>query len=548
MDVTLPNGAVISGVPDGTSKDIIMQKAISAGLAVEADFGIQPAQPVAQQPVQQEQSFVDKAIGVTENVGSLVSGAIAEPVAGLAGIAQSLNPFADEGAGAKAVESTRNALTYKPRSDAGQSQQQALGELLAPVGEALSESEKFLGENTLKLTGSPALAAMAHSLPTAALELIGVKGSKRLTGAAKEPTKKAIKRAVIESAPEVDQIKAAASAVYKEIDDSGVSVKPDKFALLVNDLEVKTRKAGIDADVTPKAAGAMKRFKSELGDAKTLTDVDTLRKVAQGVAGQLDNTEKALGNIMLGEIDDFLDTLKASDLTKGSQSAADTGKKFKAARKLWGRARRAELLQDAITTGESRAAGAEAGIRNEFNRILNNKKLSRFIPVDEQAAMRKVVDGNFAQNMTRLIGKVGLSVDRSPNVFGSIIAGGGLGTVVGGGAGAVIVPVVGTISKQIAKKLTTNKANFVEAITRAGSDGERITKAYLSAVPKAKRRVQDLADLLTDPKINIAELESIANGTIQDALDIAKGRRAINLAAGAGAGSLGQAVKEETQK
>ena len=548
MDVTLPNGAVISGVPDGTSKDIIMQKAISAGLAVEADFGIQPAQPAAQQPVQQEQSFVDKAIGVTENVGSLVSGAIAEPVAGLAGIAQSLNPFADEGAGAKAVESTRNALTYKPRSDAGQSQQQALGELLAPVGEALSESEKFLGENTLKLIGSPALAAMAHSLPTAALELIGVKGSKRLTGAAKEPTKKAIKRAVIESAPEVDQIKAAASAVYKEIDDSGVSVKPDKFALLVNDLEVKTRKAGIDADVTPKAAGAMKRFKSELGNAKTLTDVDTLRKVAQGVAGQLDNTEKALGNIMLGEIDDFLDTLKASDLTKGSQSAADTGKKFKAARKLWGRARRAELLQDAITTGESRAAGAEAGIRNEFNRILNNKKLSRFIPVDEQAAMRKVVDGNFAQNMTRLIGKVGLSVDRSPNVFGSIIAGGGLGTVVGGGTGAVIVPVVGTISKQIAKKLTTNKANFVEAITRAGSDGERITKAYLSAVPKAKRRVQDLADLLTDPKINIAELESIANGTIQDALDIAKGRRAINLAAGAGAGSLGQAVKEETQK
>ena len=529
--------------PDGTDPTVI-QATVKKMIGGQQ----QAAQPTAQQPVQQEQSFADKAIGVTENVGSLVSGAIAEPVAGLAGIAQSLNPFADEGAGAKAVESTREALTYKPRSDAGQSQQQALGELLAPVGEALSESEKFLGENTLKLTGSPALAAMAHSLPTAALELIGVKGSKRLTGAAKEPTKKAIKRAVIESAPEVDQIKAAASAVYKEIDDSGVSVKPDKFALLVNDLEVKTRKAGIDADVTPKAAGAMKRFKSELGNAKTLTDVDTLRKVAQGVAGQLDNTEKALGNIMLGEIDDFLDTLKASDLTKGSQSAADTGKKFKAARKLWGRARRAELLQDAITTGESRAAGAEAGIRNEFNRILNNKKLSRFIPVDEQAAMRKVVDGNFAQNMTRLIGKVGLSVDRSPNVFGSIIAGGGLGTVVGGGTGAVIVPVVGTISKQIAKKLTTNKANFVEAITRAGSDGERITKAYLSAVPKAKRRVQDLADLLTDPKINIAELEAIADGTIQDALDIAKGRRAINLAAGAVAGSLGQAVKEETQK
>ena len=500
-------------------------------------------QQSTQQPAQDETSLGQKITGGFENLGSLVSGAIAEPIAGLAGLAQSINPFAEQGAGARAVEATREALTYQPRTEAGISQQQAIGETLAPVGEALSATEKFLGENTLELTGSPALAALAHSLPTAALEALGIKGSKRFTSTSKVPTKAAVKRAVIESAPEIEQIKLAASAVYKEIDDSGVTVKPDKFTSLVNDLEVKTRKAGIDTDVTPKAAGAMKRFRSELGSAKTLTDVDTLRKVAQGVAGQLDNTEKALGNIMITEIDDFLDTLKSSDLTKGTQTSADTGKKFKAARKLWGRARRSELIQDAITRGEDVAAGAEAGIRNEFNRILRNKKLSKFIPMDEQQAMRGVVKGDFIQNMTRLVGKVGLSVDRSPNVFSSIVAGGGLGQVIGGSTGALIVPIVGTVSKQIAKKLTTNKARFVEAITRAGTDGERIARAYLSAVPKAKRSVKDLADLLTDPKINIGDLELIANNTIQDALDLAKGRRAINLAFGTATGSLGQEIK-----
>jgi hypothetical protein len=46
MNVTLPNGKVISGVPEGTAKDIIMQKAISAGLATEQDFN-QAAQPQA---------------------------------------------------------------------------------------------------------------------------------------------------------------------------------------------------------------------------------------------------------------------------------------------------------------------------------------------------------------------------------------------------------------------------------------------------------------------------------------------------------------------
>jgi hypothetical protein len=38
MNVTLPNGQVISGIPEGTTKEQVMQKAISAGLAVESDF------------------------------------------------------------------------------------------------------------------------------------------------------------------------------------------------------------------------------------------------------------------------------------------------------------------------------------------------------------------------------------------------------------------------------------------------------------------------------------------------------------------------------
>jgi hypothetical protein len=39
MDVTLPNGVVLRGVPQGTSKEEVKAKAIRAGLATEADFG-----------------------------------------------------------------------------------------------------------------------------------------------------------------------------------------------------------------------------------------------------------------------------------------------------------------------------------------------------------------------------------------------------------------------------------------------------------------------------------------------------------------------------
>lgn len=41
MNVTLPNGKVIEGVPEGASKDEIAMKAIGAGLATREDFGMQ---------------------------------------------------------------------------------------------------------------------------------------------------------------------------------------------------------------------------------------------------------------------------------------------------------------------------------------------------------------------------------------------------------------------------------------------------------------------------------------------------------------------------
>lgn len=48
MDVRLPNGQIIRGVPDGTPRDIVMQKAISAGIATPDDF---PSQSMTEQQV-----------------------------------------------------------------------------------------------------------------------------------------------------------------------------------------------------------------------------------------------------------------------------------------------------------------------------------------------------------------------------------------------------------------------------------------------------------------------------------------------------------------
>ena len=140
------------------------------------------------QPLIDELQSIEAVTGggveaVLEPVATVASSIVAEPIAGIAGIGQALNPFAEPGAGARAVEATRDALTFKPRTQTGQKGLQSVGEALQPVGEAVGAIEDFLGDGTLALTGSPTLAAGAATLPTALMSLIP--GSKIFKNAGK---------------------------------------------------------------------------------------------------------------------------------------------------------------------------------------------------------------------------------------------------------------------------------------------------------------------------------------------------------------------------
>ena len=167
MDVRLPNGKVIRGVPDGTPKDVVMQKAIAAGLASESDFGMQKSeQPKAAES--QERSLLDKVAGAGEAALTMATGAIAEPLAGLAGIASL--PFTDKNIGAgDVVEGVRNAATYQPRSESGKEYLQSISEapILSDISEAMQKGQKYLGSAAFEATGSPAIAAAAETIPTA---------------------------------------------------------------------------------------------------------------------------------------------------------------------------------------------------------------------------------------------------------------------------------------------------------------------------------------------------------------------------------------------
>jgi hypothetical protein len=153
------NRGLVSQLPQ--EKQAIIGEAIKRGILT---------QPSA--PEEKPMSFGE----FVEPIATIGSAAIAEPVAGVAGIVQSLNPFAEEGAGARAVEATREALTYQPESDQAKQVLGEVGGLVEKPAQVVEEAVTGAGDWALEMWGSPTIATAIVSAPVAIAELFGLKG------------------------------------------------------------------------------------------------------------------------------------------------------------------------------------------------------------------------------------------------------------------------------------------------------------------------------------------------------------------------------------
>jgi len=521
--IELPNGE-IAEFPDGMPITEIES-------VLHRQFGGLP-----EQPAPDKESYYgelrDKLLGVAEAGATVATGAIAEPVAGIAGIAQSLNPFADSGAGARAVESTRSAMTYTPKTEEGAETLQAVAGAVEPVAKAITGAEDWLGDETFEATGSPALAAAAKTMPTLVAEILGLavgKGALRVRHGVKN---RKVTTAIAESAPSIDQLKDASRAIYKEIDDMGASVKPKSYTTLVNKISKEAKSSGLDVDITPKSAKALKRIKGMVGEEVTLTDLDVLRKVTQNAAGAIEKADAAIGMRIIDTIDDFLSDAGSTILNK--PKGAKIGARYKAARDLWGRARKSEMIGEAFEKARNQASGFENGIRVQFRQILNNKKRRKFFNKQEIEAMTRVVRGTKKENLAKLVGRLGFSEGSATNIIGGTI-GMGAGGAVGGVPGAIAVPLIGQVSRKMAQRMTANNAVFADQVIRSGKNARKIVQAYMDHTPKNAVNPAELSQLLMRKDINLANIPGSA--LAKKAAEMALESRT-KLAAAATAGAL----------
>ncbi len=493
---------------------------------VDGNNGLE--QPALSDIEQRRKRTADTGKAALESIAAFGSSVVAEPIAGLAGLAQAVNPFADKGAGARAVEATREALTLKPRTEIAQEGLKALGEgIVGQAAQKFQQAVKFAGNKTLEATGSPALAAFVETAPTAALEILGVKAAPLARIAKTLPpapiSEKKLFREIEEAAPTIDQLKETSRSIYKEIDELGAEIDAGAMSGLVDQLQKTAKDGGVDPVITPKASRALARFEEVSGVPTTVTDLDNLRKVAQNSAKSLEPAESAAGMRLIDTVDSFLDNLPASKIKSATVEGADVAKRYKAARSIWGRARKSELIQDSFEKAKNQASGFQNGIVTQFRSILNSKKQSRFFTDSEKKIMKNIVRGDKKQNLAKLIGRLGFSEGGATNVLSSL-AGSAGGAAVFGAPGAVIVPIIGQVSRKLAQRMTAKKAEFLDSVIRAGGNAEGIVNAYLRNTPKAQRSAQELSELLIDPSIILGKIPSKSK-LAQEAAQIAKARR-----------------------
>ena len=219
--------------PEGTSMDVIQAKV--------KELTAPKLPSITEDPL----GFVGQTIlGQLESAGTMLTGAVADPLAKLTDIATT--GFSDTEAGNVAGQQVREAITYMPRSEGGQAVLGSMGEVLEPVGEAF----KYLGEQIKggveSVTGSEKAGEMTKDVLSLIPDVAGVAA---LT--ARGPV---ILKQNGRPTPELQQMLEKQGIVYEALTPEAQAAIPDQLPATVAP-KSQTKKASEQAVVTDITAG-----------------------------------------------------------------------------------------------------------------------------------------------------------------------------------------------------------------------------------------------------------------------------------------------------
>lgn len=435
-------------LPDGMSKDemaaalnklpkpAFKPTAQDRGNVINSDVptvvGSQP-NAVNAQPQQRPASTWDKIKAVAEVPTAMVAPMVTEPLSQAYGVVRSIPEAMMTGQepapiGAKYAKQASEALRYTPTSPVAQEALGTIGETLdaakipayTPMGGKLPSMARaarpaaLQTANALRREGQlikdtitpPIQNAVAAAKPVIAQagEMVQPVVNRAAKALRSEP--KIDIAGIAKTAPEMDDLAATSSQLFKQAKESGVELNPEYFSNMMKSVGKDLRSEGYDARLMPKVAVALDEMQNA-NMPKDFQELTTLRKFVMNAQKSVDPDERRVASILKADFDDYIANIPDSSVIGGNKAGL---KAWKEARDTYSRMSKSEVFLDMLEDAELdktkfSMSGAENSLSNQLRLLAKNDKKMRLFTPEEQAAIIQASKGTNTQNLMRLFGK-----------------------------------------------------------------------------------------------------------------------------------------------
>ena len=197
-----------------------------------------------------ESTAQDKAAGALEAGVSLGRGMVSGIPATVAGYRDVHKQYKDQQAGdatggaaeagdtyrgSDAMRAFEGAVSYAPKTAEGQAILEGVGNVLSPIGDALTATSEFLGDTAYDITGNPVVATTFYAAPDVLLELTGVAKTVKSVRASRLAKQNKEVQAATEVLQDPEMLVASPMGAQWKLDDAGVAIPNTTGKKLVED-------------------------------------------------------------------------------------------------------------------------------------------------------------------------------------------------------------------------------------------------------------------------------------------------------------------------
>ena len=283
------------------------------------------------------------------------------------------------------------------------------------------------------------------------------------------PGRRAVSRQeFVRDAPDPQGLKQMARDRLAGARERGVRINQDEYLDLLADIESDLSQAGIDptpggVGLNPQVNALLNAYQLRLGRDVDLDDFLILRQQLTGIRPGSDNEARLL-NTVRRRLDGFVDGLPG-------------GRDVREFRRLWGQAKRTEIIDDILANAELDQRDPANFIRNEVRKILRartdaaKRRKASFSPAEIRQMARIASSRNPAAGL-RALGVLGFGGERALGPAIGTSGGAGLGAMIAGPAGAQVgaltLPVLATGARRAGQRVTQNQADMLRAMVARG--------------------------------------------------------------------------------